>query len=63
MKKIVIPFLIVVIYSCNNTGTNSNSNADSTVAAPDTTIHPNGVNEGAVISTDTAAYKVKDSVK
>jgi len=63
MKKILIPFLLIVAYSCNNAGTNNNSTADSSVAAPDTTIHPNGVNEGAVISTDTAAYKVKDSVK
>lgn len=63
MKKILIPLVLVISYSCNNAGPDSNTNADTTVAAPDTTIHPNGLNEGAVISTDTAAYNVNDSAK
>lgn len=63
MKTLLIPFLLIVVYSCNNSGTNNSTTADSSVAAPDTIIHPNGVNEGAVISTDTAAYKIKDSTR
>ncbi|MGI8951326.1 MAG: hypothetical protein ACR2FN_07040 [Chitinophagaceae bacterium] len=62
MKKILIGLLFIELCSCNNAN-NSNNGNDSAKLNADTTIHPNGVNEGAVISADTAAYKIKDSTK
>lgn len=64
MKKyIVASALFMVIASCNNAG---DTNANSTVAdsgqnpsAIDTTQHPNGLTNGSVISTDTAAMRVQ----
>ncbi len=62
MKKIIIPALLIVLWSCNNNNTSNNDN-DSANVSTDTTIPPNGVTEGSAISADTAAYRAKDTTK
>jgi hypothetical protein len=47
--------------SCNNEKTGSEAEVEEVPSAIDTTAHPTGVNEGAVISTDTAAYNVENT--
>lgn len=57
MFKAYIALLMAFLaLGCGNESTDSTP----TVATPDSSIHPTGVNEGAVISLDTAAYKVDD---
>jgi hypothetical protein len=67
MKKIFAILLLAVAWSCGN-NKNTSSNSDTTNATydeskPDTTVHPNGLNNSSVTSTDTSAYKVPDSSK
>jgi hypothetical protein len=71
MKKItVFSALLFVLASCNSNTSNSNaanndtaSNAELTnPSAVDTTKHPDGMTNGSVISTDTAAMNVQNSI-
>jgi hypothetical protein len=62
MKKIIIAFACAVyIMSCNSENTSGEAEAEDVPSSVDTTAHPTGVNEGAVISTDTAAYNVENT--
>lgn len=54
MKKLFIPAMIILLASCGG-------DAETNSVATDSSVHPSGVNEGAVISTDTAAYRVPDT--
>jgi hypothetical protein len=57
MKKIITALACTVyLMSCNNEKT-----GEEKPSSIDTTAHPTGVNEGAVISTDTAAYNVENT--
>lgn len=61
MKKILLPSLIAIAVSACNTGSNNNTGDSATISSADTLIHPNGVNSGDIISTDTAAFHSKDT--
>ena len=59
MARYIIFLLLIGLASC---GDSSNPNTDTeTPAAIDTTKHPDGLINGSVISTDTAAMRVVDS--
>jgi hypothetical protein len=70
-KNIIFSALLMALLSCNS-NSSSDSNAaggDTTNAtgltnpsAIDTTKHPDGVINGSVISTDTAAMNVQNSI-
>jgi hypothetical protein len=67
MKKIFVVLLLTSIWSCSNNTNTSNKN-DTTNATyneekPDTSVHPNGLNNSSVTSTDTSAYRVPDTSK
>lgn len=71
MKQIIIfPCLIILLASCNNTGSGSNTIKGDSIKdegfthpkAIDTMQHPNGITNGDVISTDTAAINVQNSI-
>lgn len=51
----------IFLMSCNSENTTGESEVEESPSALDTTAHPTGVNEGAVISTDTAAYNVENT--
>jgi hypothetical protein len=59
MRKLIFPALILIMSSCANSATDADTNA----AVTDSSIHPNGMNSDAVISTDTAAYRVPDTTE
>ena len=60
MKNLIIALACTVyLMSCNNEKTGNET--EDVPSAVDTTAHPTGVNEGAVISTDTAAYNVENT--
>ena len=62
MKNIIIVLACTVyLMSCNNEKAGNETKVDEVPSAIDTTTHPTGVNEGAVISTDTAAYNVENT--
>ncbi|GEO12196.1 hypothetical protein [Segetibacter aerophilus] len=74
MKKIIIvSALFIALASCGGSDT-TNTNADSSTttnnddpgltnpSAIDTTKHPDGIVNGSVISTDTAAMNVQNSI-
>lgn len=61
MKKMLLVLFIASLCSCGNSGTNNTTASDSSAAAPDTTLQPNGITNDAVISADTGAYKVQDA--
>lgn len=72
MKKLIVfSTLLIVLSSCNSNGSSESNMAtgDTTdkagmtnPSAIDTTVHPNGITNGSVISTDTAAMNVQKSV-
>lgn len=59
MKKIFFVLLIALVCSCGNSNSDNTTVSDSSAAAPDTTLQPNGITNDAVISADTGAYKVE----
>lgn len=68
MKKYILALACAVyLMSCNNEKTGGDEKVEGETgveevpSAIDTTAHPTGVNEGAVISTDTAAYNVENT--
>lgn len=70
MKKLLsVSALLISLYSCS--GSSSDNNANNTTdsagltnpTAIDTTKHPSGVDNSSVISTDTAAINVQNSIK
>ena len=67
MKKLLTAILLFAITSCNNnagnTGGNNTENGGLTnPTAIDTTKHPSGMENSSVISTDTAAMNVQNSI-
>ncbi|MDQ6813275.1 MAG: hypothetical protein M3040_06040 [Bacteroidota bacterium] len=72
MKKIlVLTSLVTVLVSCGGTGSTDNTKTENDTAnkagltnpsAIDTTKHPDGVTNSSVISTDTAAMNMQNSV-
>ena len=70
MKKILVVSTIFLAFaSCNNANTNSNNESDTAKAAGinnpasvDTTLSPNGMTNSEVISTDTAAMNMQNSI-
>jgi hypothetical protein len=67
MKKLLTGILLLAITSCNsnagNTGENNTENGGLTnPTAIDTTKHPSGMENSSVISTDTAAMNVQNSI-
>ena len=66
MKKIVLPLAVAFsLLSCNNdAGTGADNTATDAPSAVDTgTQHPNGMTNGSVISTDTAAMNMNNANK
>jgi hypothetical protein len=67
MRKILFCAVVAVLaISCNNEGSNANTDASAPKALDSTTQHPNGVTTGSVISTDTASMntgRMIDSAK
>ena len=69
MKKLFVISALVVLSSCGNADNDaaSTSNSDTTgltnPTAIDTIKHPSGVDNSAVISTDTAAMNVQNSIR
>jgi hypothetical protein len=67
MKKILAALLLITTVRCsNNTDKNAGNDTTNTTydeSKPDTNVRPNGLNNSSVISTDTSAYKVPDSLK
>lgn len=68
MKKYILALACAFyLMSCNNENTGGDEKAggeagvEEVPSAIDTTAHPTGVNEGAVISTDTAAYNPQNT--
>jgi hypothetical protein len=68
MRKIILALTCTIyLMSCNNENSGSGekpggeAGAEEVPKAIDTTKHPTGINEGAVISTDTAAYNVENT--
>ena len=63
MKKVIIVCACAIyLMSCGNGNSGSSeAEVEEVPSAIDTTTHPTGVNEGAVISTDTAAYNVENT--
>ena len=59
MKKITISIVtaIILIACSNSTDRTSSSHMDSSANAADTTLQPNGITTGSVISTDTNSMK------
>jgi hypothetical protein len=72
MRKIIMASaLFIALTSCGGSGsTNSNADSGATTNDPgltnptaiDTTKHPDGIINGSVISTDTAAMNVQNSI-
>jgi hypothetical protein len=71
MRKIIVcSALLISIVACNSNSSSSNNAAGDTTqntgltnpSSVDTTKHPDGVVNGSVISTDTAAINVQNSV-
>ena len=69
MKKIVIIIFIAAYTSCNNTpGNSAEEKAKDSIGLTnpsviDTTKHPTGMDNSSVITTDTAAIDVSNSIK
>jgi hypothetical protein len=59
-------FAIIFVFgflSCNNEEKAREPEVENVPSSIDTTAHPTGTNEGAVISTDTASYNVENTNK
>ena len=69
MTKLFIIPALVVLSSCGNANNNAatSSNSDTTgltnPTSIDTVKHPSGVDNSSVISTDTAAMNVQNSIR
>lgn len=70
MKKLYIVSAILLLNSCSNSTTNDEVKSNSTdsggltnPSAIDTVKHPSGVDNSSVISTDTAAMNVQNTIK
>ena len=68
MKRICFILLAYTFSSCNNAGENAASKSSDTVGntnpiSIDTIKHPSGVDNSSVISTDTAAMNVQNTIK
>ena len=69
MTKLLIISAIVLLSSCGNADNNSTTNSNGDTAgltnpsAIDTVKHPSGVDNSSVISTDTAAMNVQNSIR
>jgi len=64
MKKGILAAACMALLSCNDQNNNNNTTPEGTktnAAANDSTPHPDGMTNGSVISTDTAAMKPLDS--
>lgn len=71
MKKLcIVSAVFLLLSSCSNSTTNDEAKSNSTDSggltnptAIDTTKHPSGVDNSSVISTDTAAMNVQNSIR